>query len=1171
MFVLKTLPAVSACALLAVCLLVFTQSGRSASSAPLAVAERPTLVAQVGHSDTIKSVAFSPAGPYVLTASMDRSMQLWDAGTGRVIRSFFGHEHSIMTASFSSDGKSIMTGSTDYSAKLWDTATGRVRQRFVGHKHWVVDTALSRDGRRFLTGSFDKTARLWDVATGQELRKFDGFDHYVEAVAFSRDGELCAAASVDKTIRVYRTATGEPLGAPLRAASGVSEIMFLPEGELLLAAEETDGIVRLWDVRAGKELRVFTGEHKSKNPSASFNGIILELSFLPETRTLVTASAERVVFWRLDDAQSLRRVELPQQDLTAVTVSADGRTILTGANDGTTVLLDGAGSELRRFEGDAVRVTRVSASADGRFVLVGGKEHAAVLWDMEQGREVRRFKQGEGGIDSTRLAPDGSWLFTSDTEGVGRTWNAADGRELQRFVGHRGDIVSVAFSSDGERILTGGLDSTARLWDRRTGKQLKKFEMSTGIVRAVAFSPDEKHVLTGGDNSPVRLWSVEGERQVAQFDGGIRLSVEAVAFMPDGKSVIAAGGVDTAIRIWDVETLVVKKMFNGHTERVSSLVVSRDGRHILSGSWDGTVRLWDMQSGAHRRFGPHAGWGAEAVFFRGERYVLAATADGMTRVWDTAADEAAGEFCSLISFEGGAWVVADSEGRFDTNDIEQARRLGWVMQDDLMTTLPVEIFMRQFFEPSLLTRLFNHDDFGDVPELADLNRIQPVVRITDAQRAEDGTAEVTVEVETARQQVEREGRVVTVESGARDLRLFRNGRLVGYSDGDLFSTGAGRTGVRCEPVVGRRGVCRAVFNGVRLPHGGPPSEVEFYTYAFNSSDVKSETHRRRLPPGPLSPPGKRRAYLVSVGVSGYENPDWNLRFAADDARLFAGRLGARLRATNYFEEVVEVVLTADEGERHAADSHTLAKKDNFRKVLMRLANGGDDAGFAGLRKATPDDLVIVFYSSHGFRDLQTFYLFPYDIGQTRGRDPAAALPHAVTDVDLYLWLRDVDAGELVLIIDACHAGASLAPGGALKPGPMRSSGLGQLAYDQGMRVLAATQAETTAQEADFNNRRLQIQNGLLTHALVVDGLTGKLADGDGDGIILLSEWLGYGVRAVPMLHARVLKGRAEEVEAVPSPRAASAEQDVSLQHPALFDFTEKLRGHQPLAIQRGGH
>jgi WD40 repeat protein len=1053
---------VLSCAILCLSLLALAGDNLSTASSSFARADHPALVAQVGHSDLIKSVSFSPDN--------NRSVQLWDAKTGREIRGFYGHEHSVMTASFSSDGKSVLTGAIDYTAKLWDVATGKERQRFVGHKNWVKAAVISRDGRWVLTGSYDHTARLWDAATGKEIHKFTDHTDYVTAVAFSPDAELCVTASLDKTIRVYKRATLEQLVDPIRVSTSVKLTTFLPHDELLLTGDE-DGATRLWDVRAGRELRSFRGEHTSE---------ILSISFSSETQTLFTASAERVVSWRFADAQPLRRFEMIDKNISAVALPDDGQQVLTGADDGTTVLRDLAGGkEITRFEGDAIRVHHLSASADGRFVLIGSNTHVAILWDMEKGSEVQRLPNHEGRVSCVAIAPDGSWLFTADTEGVARIWDSSSGRVIQRFEGHHGEITSVAFSSDYSWLLTGGIDNTARMWDRQSGQQLKKFEGHKGAVRSVVFSPDEKFVLTGSDDATARLWLVENEQETGRFIEHYG-PVNAVAFSPRGVTVLT-GGFDKVLRIWDVESHKVTKRLEGHTEQVSSVAFSSDGSQALSGSWDGTVRLWNVETGTHRSFGPHTGWGAEAVFFKDTKYILAATADGLTRVWDVAAGKA---LCSLISFEGGAWVVTDPDGRFDTNDIEELRQLSWVMDDDLMTPLPVEIFMRQFFEPRLLQRLFDHDDFGEVPRLTELNRVQPKVTITDVRSAADNTAIVAVEVEGVVRGFERGGKMVGVESGARDLRLFRDGRLVGYSDGDLFATAGATAGVRCEPIEGRRSACRAVFSGVALPKNVQPAETEFYAYAFNSSGVKSDTYRRSLPPGPQRAVPKGRAYLVSVGVSGYENPDWNLRFAAKDARLFAREVGQSLRATNAFEDVVEVLLTSDESDPPDALKTKGATKENFRKVLRRLAGDNNSvAGVGNLKKVTPDDLLIIFYSSHGFRDEENFYLFPFDIGNTRGRDMESVLPHCITNNDLYLWLRDLDAGELVLIVDACHAEAAIRPESGFKPGPMGSRGMGQLAYDKGMRILAATQPDTTAAEVDNINQRGKIQHGLLTRWL----------------------------------------------------------------------------------------
>jgi hypothetical protein len=124
------------------------------------------------------------------------------------------------------------------------------------------------------------------------------------------------------------------------------------------------------------------------------------------------------------------------------------------------------------------------------------------------------------------------------------------------------------------------------------------------------------------------------------------------------------------------------------------------------------------------------------------------------------------------------------------------------------------------------------------------------------------------------------------------------------------------------------------------------------------------------------------------------------------------------------------------------------------------------------------------------------------------------------------WLRPVDAGQLVLILDACHAGASVdAPG--FKPGPMGDASFGQLAYDKTMRILAASQADDVALESR------SLRHGLLTYALIDEGLggqTGKaLADLDGNGQVALGEWLRYGERRVPQLFADIRNGKRRSV------------------------------------------
>jgi hypothetical protein len=178
-------------------------------------------------------------------------------------------------------------------------------------------------------------------------------------------------------------------------------------------------------------------------------------------------------------------------------------------------------------------------------------------------------------------------------------------------------------------------------------------------------------------------------------------------------------------------------------------------------------------------------------------------------------------------------------------------------------------------------------------------------------------------------------------------------------------------------------------------------------------------------------------------------------------------------------------------------------------------------GAEKLGKAMPDDLVVLTVSSHGYTTSDgMFYLIPSDSGKTDGTIIDKSLfARWISSDELAAWLREVDAGEIAMIVDTCHSAATVeAPG--FKPGPMGSRGLGQLAYDKGMRILAASQANDVALESD------KIQQGLLTYALVQEGLEqGKAAPAGSNGTIPLETWLQYGVDRVPKLFDDIRAGR----------------------------------------------
>jgi WD40 repeat protein/tRNA A-37 threonylcarbamoyl transferase component Bud32 len=201
-----------------------------------------------GHAAMIRSVAFSPDGRRLASASDDCSVKVWDSATGKETLTLRGHKKPVWGVAFSPDGQRLVSGSEDKTAKVWDAATGRELLTLTGHKMYVAAVAFSPDGRRIVTGSWDYSLKLWNAATGQDLLSCLGHTAPVQAVAFSADGTRLVSGSLDNTVKIWDTITGRQL-LSLRGHTGaVGGVAFSPDGRRVLSSgAHGDHTVRLWD------------------------------------------------------------------------------------------------------------------------------------------------------------------------------------------------------------------------------------------------------------------------------------------------------------------------------------------------------------------------------------------------------------------------------------------------------------------------------------------------------------------------------------------------------------------------------------------------------------------------------------------------------------------------------------------------------------------------------------------------------------------------------------------------------------------------------------------------------------------------------------------------------------------------------------------------------------
>jgi len=719
-------------------------------------------------------------------------------------------------------------------------------------------------------------------------------------------------------------------------------------------------------------------------------------------------------------------------------------------------------------------------------------------------------------------------------------------------------------------MLTASEEGTIHYWKLGAEKPIVTLHSKQDIVSAVALSSDGQQALAGSISGAIRFYDdVQSNKEPTEI-GFASGTILALAFSPKDHRAISTSS-DGSVVLWD---LLHKKRVTdlfGHSAEVSSASFSPDGKYVLTGSGDGTTKMWDATTGS--------------------------------------------ELLQLVNFNDGQWMVSTPKGLFDASNLLDLSGVRWIFPDEIHNPLPPEAFLNDYFEPRLLARLFAGETFNAKAQLSSLNRNPPKVWLEKAEWEDEpnGLAKVTVKIANPSSTAKdgESGR----KAGVYDLHILRDGQVVdarpekrvewllaptpfGTDDDkelwkqktrlDLDSDGTKEFAFNVQvahpikdPEVsdeekGKSRWTRWMWIEEKTPQTAkddiPPSfpvgTVEFGAYAFNEDRIKSSTSFQTLEITDRLRSRQAKAYLISVGVNKTQSsPSWDLEYAVNDARAMSDLLYAALKPQ--YLEVVPIRLISDSNGK-LGKGETLATTDHLKTVLDLLAGRPVSASSkkqipnaTKIVKAQPEDLVLLTISSHGYTDPRgVFHMVLYDIGKDTptGRITEPLQNLSLSSNQLSAWLAGVDVINLIMVVDACHSASTVLVDG-FKPGPMGSHGLGQLAYDKGMRILAASQADDVALEIE------NLHHGLLTYALVVDALKpgegGKLAaDLNADGQVTLGEWLKYGEQRTPSLYTDVKAGKIKIVSlsSTIKPRDSTVnpafldEAIKKAQTPALFDF-----------------
>ncbi len=1012
-----------------------------------------------------------------------------------------GHSTDVLSLAVCPNSEYLVSTASDSTVKLWELKSGKLIRNFSGHNSWVVACAISSNRKYIATGSWDHTVRLWNLETGEQLQEFEVAGG--ESVCFSPDATCLYGGSENGEVFLLWDSLSSKRKIPLASSflghtcKVKAMCMYDKDDKKYLATGSSDGTAKLWNFETGALLQTYTahpddfGKDFKLDPGQSHPLTIRSVCFTPDGKYLVTGCHDGTAkLWDTEARSQTKslfnsiyfRSFKHSDKIRSVSVSPDGNLLATAGNDNSARLWNlkdlNQQEPVAIFEGEHTGpLTAVKITPDGKWLATGSKDSLVKLWSIETQKVIQVFTGESFSVNTAVLRHDGKYLATGHKNNVIKIWNLMTGKlsktlrsnEISNEVGIVSGITSLNFSQDDQWLVSGSGDGTAKLWNIENETPLQVFQGQSSFLNSAVISQDNEYIVTGGDTPVISVFNTASEG-VMEFEG-LTEWVSGVDINTEKGYLVAAcdhNGDDTInnIVLWDLNTKK-QHVLKGHTERVRSVKMSRNGKFLVSASNDGSAMLWNLENRKKpvQKFIGHTFWvnsvdiSADGAFvvtgsddctarlwdaktgkvlkvFEGHsasvtvsitanaKYVITSSRDATTKIWNL---ESGAEVATLIAVGEEDWVVLTPPGLFDASP-GAMQKMHYVMG---MEVIELDQLKNRYWEPNLLSILLNFKE----GKLKDVDQLTALALYPQIELMELEGALLKVKLQERSGGMGRTSLRINNKERERDINKDRQTSfsidLKQYEK--FFAAGENSITIRC----------------------------------WNEADWLSGPFQERIYLKTGIEDAMPSLYAIFVGTSKYKNERFTLAYPDQDARYISDAV--KIVGEQFFKtgEVHIKLLTTED-----PSSASFSSKSNIKAAFDEFA-----------LQAKTQDVVVFYFSGHGanFDDGKKalYYYLTNEIVSDNFSDSAVREKAMISAEELSDWINAIPAMKQVLILDTCYSGKildNLKSKSAIDATQERE--MERMKDRTGMYVLTGSAADKVSYEANNYGQ------GLLTYSLL---------------------------------------------------------------------------------------